>query len=182
MSKMKKTIIIIIITAVITGVISIGCTYAATSYAISASKVGYSDNSSIGVDNVQAAIDGTCTKVDTRLGSLEKNKQNNITTTSSTITKNISGTFPSGCSNIYKYGNIVMYNCAFVPGSNVSANTAILTFPSGYRPVSATSVVIIASGTGTAYNANLSTSGVLSLANNALESRWYQFSVMFIAA
>ena len=181
MSKMKKTIIIIIITAVITGVISIGCTYAATSYAISASKVGYLDNSSIGVDNVQAAIDGTCTKVDTRLSSLEKNKQNNITTTSSTITKNISGTF-SGCSNIYKYGNIVMYNCAFVPSSSVSTNTAILTFPSGYRPVSGTPVVIIASGTGTAYNANLSTSGVLSLANNTLESRWYQFSVIFIAA
>ena len=71
---MKKTIIIIIITAVITGVISIGCTYAATSYAISANKIGYLDNSSLGADNVQAAIDGTCTKVDTRLGSLEKNK------------------------------------------------------------------------------------------------------------
>ena len=179
---MRKTITAIIVTAVITGVISIGCTYAATSYAISANKIGYLDNSSLGADNVQAAIDGTCTKIDTRLSSLEKNKQNNITTTSSTITKNISGTFPSDCSNIYKYGNIVMYNCAFVPGSSVSANTAILTFPSGYRPVLGTPVVIIASGTGTAYNANLSTSGVLSLANNALESRWYQFSVTFIAA
>lgn len=60
---MKKTIMIIIITTLITGIISIGCTYAATTYAISASKVGYSDNSSLGAANVQAAIDGTCSKV-----------------------------------------------------------------------------------------------------------------------
>ena len=182
---MKK---IVITTYIILGML-ISCvmfglgTYAATNYVISANKISYSDNSNLGVDNVQAAVDGTCTKVDTRLSGLEKNKQNNITTTSSTITKNISGTFPGGCSNIYKYGNIVMYNCAFVPSSSVSANTAILTFPSGYRPIISTPVVILASGAGTAYNANLSTSGVLSLANNNLTgNQWYQFQAMFITA
>ena len=60
---MKKTITVIIITAVITGIICIGGAYAATSYAISASKIGYTDNSSLGATDVQAAIDGTCTKL-----------------------------------------------------------------------------------------------------------------------
>ena len=41
--------------------------YAATSYAIDSSKIGYKDNSNLGVDNVQAAIDGTCANVDTTL-------------------------------------------------------------------------------------------------------------------
>ena len=60
---MKKTITVIIITAVITGIICIGGAYAATNYAISASKIGYTDNSSLGATDVQAAIDGTCTKL-----------------------------------------------------------------------------------------------------------------------
>ena len=60
---MRKTITAIIITAVITGIISIGGAYAATNYAISASKIGYTDNSSLGATDVQAAIDGTCTKL-----------------------------------------------------------------------------------------------------------------------
>ena len=45
---------------------------AATNYAISASKIGYTDNSSIGADNVQAAIDGTCTKFSNQLTELKK--------------------------------------------------------------------------------------------------------------
>ena len=60
---MRKSITAIIITAVITGIISIGGAYAATNYAISASKIGYTDNSSLGATDVQAAIDGTCTKL-----------------------------------------------------------------------------------------------------------------------
>ena len=68
---MKKTIMIIIVTAMITGVISIGGAYAATNYAISATKIGYSDNSDLGVDNVQAAIDGTCTKFSSQLTNLK---------------------------------------------------------------------------------------------------------------
>ena len=67
---MKKTIMIIIVTAMITGIISIYGAYAATNYAINASKIGYSDNSNLGVDNVQAAIDGTCTKFNEQLTEL----------------------------------------------------------------------------------------------------------------
>ena len=68
---MKKTIMIIIVTAMITGIISIYGAYAATTYAISATKIGYSDNSNLGVDNVQAAIDGTCTKFSSQLTNLK---------------------------------------------------------------------------------------------------------------
>ena len=46
-------------------------TYAATTYAISATKIGYSDNSNLGADNVQAAIDGTCTKFSSQLTNLK---------------------------------------------------------------------------------------------------------------
>ena len=69
---MKKTITVIIITAVITGIICIGGAYAATSYAISASKIGYTDNSSLGATDVQAAIDGTCTNFSKKLDELKK--------------------------------------------------------------------------------------------------------------
>ena len=48
-------------------------TYAATTYAINAAKIGYSDNSNLGVDNVQAAIDGTCTKFNNQLTNLTTN-------------------------------------------------------------------------------------------------------------
>lgn len=47
-------------------------TYAATTYAISAAKIGYSDNSNLGVTNVQAAIDGTCTKFNEQLNELRE--------------------------------------------------------------------------------------------------------------
>ena len=43
---------------------------AATSYIISANNIEYTDNSSIGADNVQAAIDGTCTKFSTKLNNM----------------------------------------------------------------------------------------------------------------
>ena len=51
---------------------------AATSYAINASRIGYTDNSSIGADNVQAAIDGTCTKFSNQLATLESSIINKI--------------------------------------------------------------------------------------------------------
>ena len=72
MSKIKKAIMIIIVTAMISGIISIYGAYAATNYAINASKIGYSDNSNLGVDNVQAAIDGTCTKFNEQLTELRE--------------------------------------------------------------------------------------------------------------
>ena len=70
---MRKIIITIIFTTIITSVLSLSFSYAATNYAISASKIGYTDNSNLGADNVQAAIDGTCTKFNTQLTNLKTN-------------------------------------------------------------------------------------------------------------
>ena len=72
MSRMKKIIITIIFTAIITSVLSLSFSYAVTNYAISASKIGYTDNSNLGVDNVQAAVDGTCVKFSNQLVNLKK--------------------------------------------------------------------------------------------------------------
>ncbi len=47
-------------------------TYAATNYVISANKISYSDNSNLGVDNVQAAVDGTCVKFNNQLQDIRK--------------------------------------------------------------------------------------------------------------
>ena len=68
---MKKSFKIPLLMAIVTCVISISGSYAATNYAISATKIGYSDNSNLGVDNVQAAIDGTCTNFSNQLMKLE---------------------------------------------------------------------------------------------------------------
>ena len=67
---MRKSVKITIIIAMVGCIISISGSYAATNYVISASKIGYTDNSSIGADNVQAAIDGTCTKFSTKLNNM----------------------------------------------------------------------------------------------------------------
>ena len=69
---MKKSLKVSIIIAVITCIISISGSYAATNYAISATKIGYSDNSNLGATNVQAAIDGTCTKFSEQLKEMKK--------------------------------------------------------------------------------------------------------------
>ena len=68
---MKKSMKIPLLMAIVTCIISISGSYAATNYAISATKIGYSDNSNLGVDNVQAAIDGTCTKFSSQLTNLK---------------------------------------------------------------------------------------------------------------
>ena len=70
---MKKAIVIMSVIVTIGCIISIGGAYAATNYAISATNIGYSDNSNLKVDNVQAAIDGTCTKFNTQLTNLKTN-------------------------------------------------------------------------------------------------------------
>ena len=64
---MKKAIVIMSVIVTIGCIISIGGAYAATNYAINAERIGYTDNSNLGVDNVQAAIDGTCTKFSEQL-------------------------------------------------------------------------------------------------------------------
>lgn len=71
MSKMNK-ITKIVIFLLITSIVSATSSYTATNYAISANSVGYSDNSNLGADNVQAAIDGTCTKFSTQLTEMRK--------------------------------------------------------------------------------------------------------------
>lgn len=68
----KKTVIVLMIGLIIGLSLSGIGTYAATSYAIGASKVEYTDNSNLGVDNVQAALDGTCTKFTDQLKDIKK--------------------------------------------------------------------------------------------------------------
>ena len=68
MNRIIKKIISI---AIITCIISISGSYAATNYAINASKIEYTDNSSLGATDVQAAIDGTCTKFSSQLTNLK---------------------------------------------------------------------------------------------------------------
>ena len=67
---MKKVYKIFILFCII-AIISATSSYAATNYAISANKIGYSDNSNLGATNVQAAIDGTCTKFSNQLTNLK---------------------------------------------------------------------------------------------------------------
>ena len=70
----KKDIIFILVVGIVIGSVFAGYgAYAATSYALSSDNVEYKDNSGLGVTNVQAAIDGTCTKIDNRLDTLESN-------------------------------------------------------------------------------------------------------------
>ena len=91
MKNKRKTIIILII-GIIMGLSLSGLgTYAATNYVISANNIGYSDNSNLGAGNVQAAIDGTCSKVSTVLAS--KLNRNLIEITLPTPTKNTSSDY-----------------------------------------------------------------------------------------
>ena len=73
---MKKQIIInlsiSIVIGIIFSIIAIKGSYAATTYAINSNNVEYTDNSSLGVTNVQAAIDGTCTKFNSQLTALKQ--------------------------------------------------------------------------------------------------------------
>ena len=83
---MKRIIITIIFTAVITSILSLSFSYAATNYVINAERIGYSDNSSIGATDVQAAIDGTCTKFSNQLTNLKAEVKSEV----------INGMYPKG--------------------------------------------------------------------------------------
>ena len=63
---------LILIVTVIFGINIVGLS-ASANYAISANKVSYSDNSNLGTTDVQAAIDGTCTKFSDQLTNLTNN-------------------------------------------------------------------------------------------------------------
>ena len=63
---------LILIVTVIFGINIVGLS-ASANYAISANKVSYSDNSNLGATDVQAAIDGTCTRFSDQLTNLTNN-------------------------------------------------------------------------------------------------------------
>ncbi len=65
--EIKLTVGKLIFILLIMMVISILSSQAATNYAISANNISYSDNSNLGVTNVQAAVDGTCVKFNNQL-------------------------------------------------------------------------------------------------------------------
>ena len=68
-----KTNIKIIIGVAIGILISIVSCYALAENLINSKDVVYEDNSNLVADNVQDAIDGTCSKIDTRLSDIEDN-------------------------------------------------------------------------------------------------------------
>ena len=69
----KKTIITVIIAVVIAVLISVSSCYVLAETLINSKDVVYQDNSNLMADNVQEAIDGTCSKIDTRLSDIEDN-------------------------------------------------------------------------------------------------------------
>lgn len=68
---MKRELRIYIVVAILVIVLSSISTYATS--VISANSISYTDNSNLGVADVQAAIDGTCTKFSSQLSSLKEN-------------------------------------------------------------------------------------------------------------
>ncbi len=70
MKKIRKNIKMII--GIVIGVIiSVTTSYVLAATLINSKDVVYQDNMSIGATNVQNAIDGTCSKIDTRLSAIE---------------------------------------------------------------------------------------------------------------
>ena len=69
MHKNLKIIIILIIGFFFSGAIS----FVVAESLINSKDVVYEDNSNLAADNVQEAIDGTCSKIDTRLAGIEDN-------------------------------------------------------------------------------------------------------------
>ena len=90
MVKKLKTNLKIIIASVVTILISVSSCYVLAETLINSKDVVYEDNSSLAAENVQDAIDGTCSKIDTRLSDIEdnlytiKNVSGGKTSTSST--------------------------------------------------------------------------------------------------
>ena len=77
--NLNKTMNIKIITAFVLGaVISIASSYTLAETLIKSADVSYVDNSKLGATNVQAAIDGTCTKFSNDLTDLKTNLKKEI--------------------------------------------------------------------------------------------------------
>ncbi len=76
--KIKEKIIVMVV-GIITGIVlSLTSSYAIASTLINSKDVVYEDNSGLGVNNVQAAIDGTCTKFSNQLTSLQTTILNKV--------------------------------------------------------------------------------------------------------
>ena len=56
------------------GILSGSISYVTAGTVIDSEKVSYKDNSGLGVNNVQAAIDGTCANIDNRLTTIDETK------------------------------------------------------------------------------------------------------------
>ena len=69
MKKLKESTKIII--GMVIGLILSTVSYVVAENLINSKDVVYEDNSNLVADNVQEAIDGTCTKIDTRLSDIE---------------------------------------------------------------------------------------------------------------
>lgn len=67
-----KLFFLIVVIGIFSGTIS----YVTAGTIVDSEKVSYKDNSGLGVNNVQAAIDGTCTNIDNRLTTIENKKLN----------------------------------------------------------------------------------------------------------
>lgn len=78
--NIKKKVVILIIGLMI-GIIVPILSVCAASYIISSDKVKYIDNSGLGTDNVQGAIDKVCANIDTRLDGLKTYTYNYVETT-----------------------------------------------------------------------------------------------------
>ena len=113
-----KLIFVFILGIIVSGI----GVFAATSYAIDSSKVGYTDNAKLGVDNVQAAIDGTCANIDTRLGNLENVSAKHELTYSSNSYYSMNG-INGTHNNWYQIGKLVIVNIS-VKVTNSSATSA----------------------------------------------------------
>ena len=94
MKKIRRNMKMII--GIILGVIiSVTTSYVLAATLINSKDVVYQDNMSIGATNVQNAIDGTCSKIDTRLSAIEDklwNINNFFTTNFATSTTTLSYT------------------------------------------------------------------------------------------
>ncbi len=113
-----KTNLKILIASVVTILISVSSCYVLAETLINSKDVVYEDNSNLAADNVQDAIDGTCTKIDTRLSGIEDNlytikKMSNSKSITSTTDWSYSGlsiTLPANacCSiNYYAFWNSI---------------------------------------------------------------------------
>ena len=101
MKKLKESTKIII--GMVIGLILSTVSYVVAENLINSKDVVYEDNSNLVADNVQEAIDGTCTKIDTRLSDIEDklytvkkiSKEQSITTTTTYSYTGVSITFPA---------------------------------------------------------------------------------------